>query len=566
MSPSPVVIAHGHELLIDDVVRVARDGARVELDAATAAMLDARRAEVVEYVRATQAPAYGFNRGFGHNVKLEVKSDATEVLQRNLIRSHACGVGEAAPVEVVRAAMLLRARSLAEGHSGVRSVVVTTILDFLNAGIAPVVPRYGTVSASGDLAPLAHIALGLTGEGEVDVDGRRVNAAGALERAGIAPLVPEMKEGLALTNGSQYSAALGVLAARDMETLLDTACVATALTAQVMLAAETPFRADLHALRPHSGAQKVAAKIFALMTDSPLREAHRPHVIDGEVQDPYNIRCAAQVLGTCAELIDRARRTLTIEANAVTDNPILLDAGAGFDARWAGRRVDIVSGGHFHGMPIAVDLYGLLQAAAMIARLSNMRCARYVDETRNKGLGADLKWPGPSKDEDWTDRHAVWSGMMIPEYVSAGVTNWILGLAMPSHLFSVSTDAGQEDHVSMAANVGLRVRDALPRLAEVLAVELAFAAQAAALRKAMPAIPSRAPDPDRPGMVLEFFPLSESARRLSPASEAVLGAISSHFPVVREDRVMSGEIRALAEAVIAGDIPRAIRPFDLWGA
>ncbi|MCL4235664.1 MAG: aromatic amino acid lyase, partial [Deltaproteobacteria bacterium] len=458
-----VRIRHDRDLTLAEIRAVAEGDAAVEFDDETGRLLDERRRQIVEFVESSKVPAYGFNRGFGHNVRLTVDAERAAELQRNLIRSHASAVGEPAPVPVIRAAMLMRVRSLARGHSGVRSEVPRKLVEFLNAGITPVVPRFGSVSASGDLAPLSHIALGLMGEGEVFVGGKHMPASSALARAGIEPLALEMKEGLALNNGVQFSTAYGILAAAHMETLWRTACVGTSLTMQVMLGADTPWREDLHALRPHPGAVKTASVLRALAANSPIREAHRPYDIDGEIQDPYNLRCAAQILGAARTLIDRANETFAIEANSVTDNPILLPAEGG-------AYTDIVSGGHFHGMPVAVDLYGLLQAAAMIASLVSVRCARYVDEARNRGLGADLKWPGPTDDPEWSAIQSASSGMMVPEYVAASLVNRLWGECMPTHLFSISTDAGQEDHVSMAANVAIRAFDAIPRLAEALAV------------------------------------------------------------------------------------------------
>jgi len=563
MTRTALTITADGKLTANDVLDVALHGRAIRLAPETRRMLSERRRQIEDHIRAhPHERAYGFNTGFGHNVHLSVNelpekdlAAALRELQRSLIHSHASGVGPDADIEVIRAAMVLRANSLARGHSAIRPVVVETLLALLNAGITPAVPRYGSVSASGDLAPLSHIALALLGEGFVYRGGKRLAARKALAAAGIAPVVLEMKEGLALNNGAQYSNALGILAAAKFDILLKTAAITTSLTTQVMLGADTPFRADLHALRPHEGAQRVASWIAALMKGSPLREAHRGFDVDGEVQDPYNIRCAAQVLGTCAELLARANKTFAIEANSVTDNPILLPE--------SGRYVDIVSGGHFHAMPVAVDLYGLIQAAAMVAAIVNVRCARYVDGKRNKGLGDDLKWPGDLELKFRGDAKAhdkrtlqiaqsVSSALMIPEYASAGLTNAIWGLAMPSHLMSISTDAGQEDHVSMASNVGLRLREALDRLSEALAIELAFAYQAAAIRKAMRRLPSRAPDNTK-----GWRALLERECRLSPPGEALLAEIGRHFKVVKRDRSLAPELAALAGAVRAGDFVRA---------
>jgi histidine ammonia-lyase len=547
---------HTTPLTLEEVERVALGAETVSLSVGTRDLLAARRADIVASVTAAPRPSYGFNRGFGHNVHLDVGQRDLEALQANLIRSHSSGVGEPAPVEWVRAAMLLRAKSLAKGHSGVRPEVVEQLLAFLAHDITPVVPRLGSVSASGDLAPLSHVALGLIGEGEVFVGGVRMPTAQALAAAGLRPLVLGMKEGLALNNGVQYTAAIGVLTVLGLERLLKSFALITSVSAQVMLGSDTPFRSDLHALRPHPNAVRVAGWIRDAMAGSPLREAHRPYDVDGEIQDPYNLRCAAQILGPCLDLTDRARATLSIEIDSVTDNPILLA-----DPTADRKLVDIVSGGHFHGMPLAVDLYGLVQAMGIAARLSNMRCVRYVDEARNKGLGADLKWPGPASESDDPDAvarlHAISSALMIPEYSSAGLTNWIWGQAMPSHLFSMSTDAGQEDHVSMAVNVAIRAIEMLPRLAEVFAIELAFAAQAADIRKAMAHIPSRAPAPDG-SSAIERYPLTPEQRRLSPVGEAVVTEARRHFPRVEEDRPLYADIARLAAAIGDGAVLRAV--------
>jgi histidine ammonia-lyase len=531
----------------------------------------------MNHLKATSEPAYGFNRGFGHNVDIPVAEAELAALQVNLVRSHASGVGEALPKSVVRAAMFLRAHSLSLGASAVRPEVVEALVTFLNKDLTPVVPRYGSVGASGDLAPLAAIALTLIGEGQVLVgkNPRPVPTKTAFKRLKVAPLKLEAKEGLALTNGIQVSTALAALCQAEMESLLETAAIATALSAQVMLGSDEPYDARFHALRPHPGAQKVAAWLTKLMRASPIRQSHRHYATDGEVQDPYNLRCAPQVLGSCYELCDFSRRSISIEINSATDNPLLLESRAG-----NGQFTKIVSGGHFHGMPIAVALYNHLQSMGIIARLSNMRCVRYVDEKRNKGLGSDLIWPGLSPQERSTS-----SGMMIAEYTSAALTNALWGAAMPSHLFSLSTDAGQEDHVSMSATLGLRVWDSLPRLAEALAIELAFAAQAAEIRKASPRVPTKLTlkrnvarsvetNSQELKRAIEATVNAQSSsqsyeaeisiqllrswrpqeRKLSPISERIIKEILKVFPRLTRDRELSSQLIALSELVRSGHI------------
>ena len=579
------------DVSLNDIIKVAR-GAPVHVPKQTLMLLEDRRTHIEEYIRDTKQPAYGFNRGFGSNVRIDVDPKYLTDLQENLIRSHACCLGEWAHYEVIRATMFLRARSLSLGHSAVRPDIVRRLVDALNAGVIPVVPSFGSVSASGDLAPLSHIALGLfLGEGEAFVikpgskpslsELKPMPALQALSEAGLKPLALEMKEGLALNNGVQYSTALCALSAEKLLIILKTAVIATALSALVMLGADTPFREDLHQLRKHRATQVIAKCVFELMKGSPLREAHLNYDIDGEIQDPFNLRCAAQILGPCLELVRRAVHTVTNEANSVTDNPIILRAWrhSGIDhldqyhGKYDGKYVEVVSGGHFHGMPIAVDAYGLIQAVSIIARLSNMRCVRFVDADRNKGLGADLKWPGriPPR-EHWTTpdqyapdeietHQATQSAMMIPEYASASLTNWIWGQAMPNHLFSLSTDAGQEDHVSMAANVALKAYTILPRLAEVVAIELAFAYQAAAIRKYAPVIPSRAPkyNAARAGEIVEWVQIKEPAKRnLNEVGETVLELIGRYFPTVTKDRSMAAQISKLAELVLDGQIVNTV--------
>lgn len=565
-----ITLAHSKLLTLSDTVAVV-EGEAVSLSPETKQLLHERRSQIVRSLQESSRPAYGFNRGFGHNVDIAVSSKELAELQRNFMRSHACGVGAPASREIVRATMLLRAQSLTRGYSGVRPEVVEALVAFLNHHITPVVPEFGSVGASGDLAPLSHIGLALIGEGQCLVKGEEspIPTAQALARHGLTPLVLEMKEGLALSNGLQFSTACGVLACHKLRSLLKTEALATALTAQVMLASDTPFSAELHELRPHRGAKIVASWICEAMQDSPLREVHRDYMVDAEVQDPYNLRCAPQILGTCYDLIEEAADTLTTEINSATDNPLMLpDEGGNF--------VNVVSGGHFHGMPVAVKLYNLVQAASIMASLINARCARYIDGARNKGLGNDLVWPDLSSAEK-----SISSGMMIPEYVSAALANALIGLSTPSHLFSISTNAGQEDHVSMSAGIAVRLQEIVARLSEIIAIELSYAAQAAAIRRHTKVIPSKhSPEAQRdvdkavskllalvkkrvsdsrftPQVEIKLqFEVPKESLRLSPVSEHLLAVLWKAFPPVKEDREFSSELRRLAEAVRSGELVR----------
>lgn len=576
-----VLLDHRVAVTLEQVASVGF-GEKVRVSDDTLALISERREQVTKFIKETGKPAYGFNRGFGSNVDKPVAPDQLEQLQWNLIRSHACGVGPAAPREVVRSAMFLRAVSLTRGHSGIRPVVVEQLVRFLNEEIVPLVPFFGSVGASGDLAPLSHIALSLMGEGQVvGAQGEPLATAEVLASKGIAPLVLGMKEGLALNNGMQFTAALAIHLCRRMGILLGQATLNTALAVQVLLGSDTPFRADLHALRPHPGAVAVAKRLSALLAHSPIRASHQQYDVDGVVQDPYSLRCSAQILGACAELLDDARNTLAIEANSVTDNPILLES-----RERPGEFTDIVSGGHFHGMPLATRIYGLLEAAGIMARLSNMRCNRYVDSARNRGLGHDLKWPELSPEQDATS-----SAMMIPEYVSAALTNHVWGAAMPSHLFSLSTDAGQEDHVSMAAGLAARAWEMLPRLSELLAIELAYSAQAAAIRRIQQHFPSKIPlsaeekattrsaldayqsavqEVARPHhFVVEVrtelqYAWKPEERLLCPWCEAVLAKVGEQFAPVKADRFMAPQLEALKSLVSSGELLKDA-PVDLVG-
>lgn len=567
----------------------------VKLDAGAKENIQARRRaaenEIGDGGKPDERPIYGFNRGFGSNVRYalgdedgekptkEKRQAARRALQKNLILSHAANVGPLAPREVVRATMLLRAQSLAVGRSTVRLEVVEKLVELLNKNIIPAVPRYGSVSASGDLSPLSHIAAVMIGEGRIMLDGEAAQKFGATavetktyltdaKKHGLPkfkPLILEMKEGLALNNGCQWSTAWGALTALRMERLIETAALTTALGVQAMLASGRPYRKDFHDLRPHRGSQSIAQWIDALLDGYHFRDCIADEKVDfdGELQAPYNLRCAPQILGPCLELIERAKATLTTEANSVTDNPIdLSPVPEEF-------KLDLItSGGHFHGMPVAVDVYGLLQAAGIMARLANMRCVRYVDSERNKDLGPQIRGRKPKATE---------SGLLIAEYTTAGLCNHIWGLAMPSHLMSLSTDSGQEDHVSMAANVAMRAYEASARLAEILAIELVFASQAFFQRETQGSVTTReltaaleglppTPDPkevDWRGSPTRKVTVKFKREWETPLPKGVqpgrltkkaIAAIRETFPLVASDRELGWNTMALAERVLSGEI------------
>jgi histidine ammonia-lyase len=542
-----VTLTSTGDLTIADIEAVAHGRANV-------ALADEARSRVAAFRAAAEAALkrpenkdkrfYGVNTGFGSN--FSGKPDDLKRLQRNLILSHCAGMGPAAPKEVVRATMLLRAASLARARSVVRVDVIDKLIEMLNNGVTPAVPSNGSVSASGDLAPLSHIAAVMIGEGRVLAeDGSSVPTAELIAKGRFSKLELQFKEGLALNNGCQWSNAWGALTAARMRRLIETAALTTALGVQVMRGMGRPFHKDLHDLRRHPGSVAVAEWVFDLLDGYEFQDVTGAvkNRYDGKIQDPYNLRCAAQVLGPCLDLIERAERTLEIEARSVTDNPIDLNDDP------ADYNLDrITSGGHFHGMPLAVDTYGLLQAAGIMARLSNLRCARIVDKDKNKGLGPQVRGGKPSSAE---------SGLMIMEYTSAGLCNQIWGLAAPSHLMSLSTDSGQEDHVSMGANVAMRAYEASLRLADMLAIELAFSSQAEHLRaEQMRETPDAAAERDD----VEAGRAFEAARTpvaLGKRLGAALEEVRKTFPVIREDQELSWKMMNLAEKVLSGEIVRA---------
>jgi len=474
-----ITLSLDRTLTLDEILSIGL-GEEVTVAEETLVEIDRRREQIVQFISERPHPSYGFNRGFGHNVDHAVSPEGMEKLQLNFIRSHSSGVGPDAPEAIVRMTMLLRVQSFLRGHSAVRSSLISLIVSLLNRHITPSVPCFGSVGASGDLAPLSHIALTLIGEGNVWYEGQLKPTSEIFQSLEITPVTLQMKEGLALSNGMQFTLAYGIYVHHQLSRLLKAATFISAFTTQVMLGSDDPFDDEFQLLRPHPGACKIARWLNEYSVGSPIRESHRAYHVDGEVQDPYNIRCTPQILGASAELLDDAKSTFEIEANSATDNPLILKHTE--TNTWT----RIVSGGHFHGMPLAIRLYGLIQAGSIICSLSNTRCSRYVDENRNKGLGNDLIWPMLTADE-----RSQSSGMMIPEYVSAALTNLVLGQTTPNHLYPISTDAGQEDHVSMATNLALKLFDMTPRITELLAIELLFAYQGALIRKKLAHLPSK---------------------------------------------------------------------------
>ena len=473
--PGDLVVLTGADLSIADVEAVARHGARAALDVhARDRMQEAR--EVIERLVARGEVVYGVTTGFGDLATTFIPPEDAPQLQENLLASHAAGVGRPFPREVVRAMLLLRANTLALGHSGCRPLLVDRICELLVLGIHPVVPEQGSVGASGDLAPLAHLALPLIGRGQVELNGQVVPALIALRECGLEPLTLGPKEGLALLNGTQLMSALGALLLADADRLTRTASVAAAMSVEALLGTEVAYAAPYQLARPHPGQVTVAAQLRHLLRDSGLQTAH--HGSAHKVQDPYSLRCVPQVHGAVRDALDHLRRVLDIELNSATDNPLVFPEGGSVpvDALATGGGL-VISGGNFHGEPIALALDFAKLALSELGAISERRTALLLDPRLNGGLPAFLS-PDPGRN----------SGLMILQYTAAALASENKVLAHPSSADSVPTSANQEDHVSMGAGAARHARTVLGHVEQILGIELLAAAQALDLRLArMPA-------------------------------------------------------------------------------
>ncbi len=495
----------GHDLTIADVVAVARAHAPVALDRqAERRMQDA--AKLVAELAVGEAPVYGVNTGFGDLATVRIPQSDLRALQRNLVRSHSVGVGEPLGVDVVRAVLLLRANTLAAGRSGVRPEVVELLLGMLDSGVHPVVPMHGSVGASGDLAPLAHCALVLIGEGEAFLGDKRMPGADALKRAGLRPIELAPKEGIALLNGTQVMTAIGCLALHDAEVLATTADIVGALSSEALRATDAAWDEALNAARPHPGQRIVAANLRELMSGSPNVQSHK--VGDTRVQDPYSIRCMPQVHGASRDALAYTRRVLEVEINAVTDNPLVFAE----DRR-------IVSGGNFHGQPVAIALDLATIAVAELADISEARIDRMTNG-HTSGLPPFLA-ANPGTD----------SGFMVAQYTAAALVTENRLRAFPASVESVPTSAGMEDHVSMGVHAAHKLAAVVRSTRDVLAIEALCAAQGLDLLSAAVA------------------PGAEEARRV----------IREHVPALLHDRVLAPDIALISEVIGRELLTSAVR-------
>lgn len=504
MASQPPIQLTGRDLTVADVVSVARGGHSVAVADDARRHMAVSRA-VIERVLASGETVYGVTTGFGDLADVRISPEQTATLQRNLVRSHAAGFGDPLPTEVVRAMLLLRAAALAVGLSGVRPELVDLLVAMLNAGVHPVIPSRGSVGASGDLAPLAHLAQVVIGEGQAEVGGAVLPGVDALAAAGLEPMELQAKEGLALLNGTQLMAAIGALALTDAGILVRTADVTGAMSLEAMLGTAAAFDESLMWARPHPGQLASAARLRALLADSEIGGSHRssPH----RVQDPYSLRCMPQVHGAVADALAPLDDAVSVELNAATDNPLVFPDGR------------VVSGGNFHGEPLALALDHARLALTALATISERRTARILD-ARLSGLPAFLATdPG------------IESGLMLAQYSAAAAVNELKTTAHPAAADTIPTSANQEDHVSMGATSALLLRDAVDRATTVLAVEALCAARGLDLRA-----------PLRPG------------RGVAQAHAAVRSVV---LPL-DGDRSPAPDIAALSDAIRSGSLAAVV--------
>jgi histidine ammonia-lyase len=495
-----MILLDGSSLSVSALLAIADDHAQVGLAADARARVAAARA-VVDAAAAGDAAVYGVNTGFGNFAETRIDKADLAALQLNLLRSHAAGVDTPLPVRAVRAAMALRANVLAKGFSGIRVETLEALLAMLNRGIHPRVPSRGSVGASGDLAPLAHLALVLVGEGEV-LDGRA--GADALEAAGLAPVTLEAKEGLALINGTQVSTAILALALAGAERLSRAADVTAALSIDALMGSLHPFEPRIHAPRPFAGQAIAADNLLRLLTDSGINTSHANC---GRVQDAYSMRCAPQVHGAAREALTWIRHIVEIEMNAATDNPMVF-----------ADRNEIVSGGNFHGAPLALAGDLLVMAVAQLSTISERRSERLVNPALS-GLPAFL-----------TQHGGLQSGLMIAQVTAAALTSEIKTLSHPASVDTIPTSANKEDHVSMSMHAALKAERALQLATHVIAVELLCACQAIDLRKPL-----------------------ETSQPLQGAHKSVRDRV----PTLVNDRPPAPDLDAIAEIIRSGKLEYA---------
>ena len=506
------VILNGQSLSLAEIEAASMANGRVEIAAEARGRMSSSRATIQEILDAGQT-VYGVNTGFGKLSDVRIAHESLAQLQTNLVRSHSGGVGNPLSEGEARAMLLLRANVLAKGFSGNRPELVDLLVAMLNAGVHPVIPEKGSVGASGDLAPLAHLALVVIGEGEAFFKGERLPGGRALERAGLTPLQLAAKEGLALLNGTQAMTAVGALAVARAQRLVRLADVAGAMSLDSLKGTPAAFDPRIHEARPHAGQIAAADHLIRLLAGSEIRESHREHC--SRVQDAYCLRCMPQVHGAVRDVLAHVTRVLETEAGSATDNPLVFPPRSPEDERSA----HVLSGGNFHGAPLAYAFDYAAIALTDLAGITERRIDRLLNPDINEGLPAFLS-PDPG----------LSSGFMIAQIVAAALINECQVLAAPSSTGSIPTDGGKEDHVSMGMTGALKLRTIVENVERIVAIELMCAAQALEFRRPL---------------------------RSSPGLEQVHEAVRAVVPRLEQDRVLAPDIDALAAAVKTGQ-------FNAW--
>jgi histidine ammonia-lyase len=512
---------NGNHLVLEDVRQVVYERRPILLQPEARMAVERARAVVDDLVESDRV-AYAVNTGVGHLADMRIPQQDIRKLQVNLVRSHAVGVGEPLAEDVTRAMMLLRANSLAKGCSGVRAAVIDTLCEMLNRGVHPVIPSQGSVGASGDLAPLSHLALVIIGEGEVVYEGKRVPASDALKRAGIKPLVLEAKEAISLINGTQGMLAVGLLTVLQAEILVDTADVIGALTLDALKGTDVAFDERIHKVRPHPGQLLVAKNLRRMLEGSLIRESH---LECQKVQDAYSLRCMPQVHGAVRDSLAHCRNVFEIEMNSAVDNPLVFpeEKKVGAPRRAIGTVAPgvILSGGNFHGEPLAFALDFLAIALSALAGISERRLERLVNPALNEGLPAFLA-PGAGLN----------SGFMLPQVTAAALVNDNKVLSHPASVDSITTSGNKEDFVSMGMTSANKLLRVVTNTRNVLAIEALAAAQA-----------------------LDFRAPLEPGKR----AQVAVAAIRSVSPPVTEDRVLAGDFAKVAAIIAEGRLAVALR-------
>jgi len=505
---------NGNDLTPEAVREVALERRTVLLDPDARERVDRARA-IVDSLVANNKVSYAITTGVGKLSDVRIVGDQIRELQVNLVRSHAVGVGEPLSIAETRAMMLLRAASLSKGHSGVRAVTIDTICEMLNRGVTPYVPSQGSVGASGDLAPLGHLAIALIGEGEcIDENGTRIPSADALKRAQIKPLVLEAKEAVSMINGTQAMLAVGTLALMAAETLVDSADVIGALSCDALKGTDAAFDERIHRARPHAGQLRSAANLRKLLSGSAIRESHRDC---GRVQDAYSLRCIPQVHGAVRDTLTYCREVFEVEMNSAVDNPLVFpDADKNkYD------QGDVISGGNFHGEPVAFALDYLGIALSALAGISERRLERLVNPALSEGLPPFLA-PGAGLN----------SGFMMPQVTAAALVSENKVLAHPASVDSITTSGNKEDYVSMGMGAAIKLKKIVENTRNAIAIEAMAAAQA-----------------------IDFLAPLKTSKLLQQAH----AAIRAVCPTMEKDRVMYKDFARISELLASGKVAEAVR-------